>query len=866
MTKHRLVFGLVLAAAMAVSGCAAGRAFRQGQEASRLGDWDAAVAHYTRAVQANPDSPEFKIALERAMQSAAQDHIGRARQLEAKDQLDAALLEYQRAIQMDATNRLAASRAAELERIIRERIEASRPRPRIEALREEAQRQGPPPLLNLRTRLKGLTFNQASVRDILNVIGTNAGISVTFDQQFQDRAYSIELEDVTVEEALRQIMSANQLFYKVVNPKTIIVVNDRADKRQQYEEMVVRVFYVSHVDAQELSQLVTTIMRVPQMPIAPVIMANKTANTITVRSTAQIAEIIERIIRANDKPRAEVVIDVQILEVNRARAKQYGLNLNAYAVGLMFSPEVAPPNTSTPPTGPPPSPPPFNLNTVSQGVSTADFYATVPTALVRFLESDTHTKTIAKPQLRGAEGTKLTLNLGDDVPVLQTVFGAASAGGFANIPQSSYTYRSVGVNVEVTPRVTYDGEIILELVIENSTLGGSIDVGGQSAPTFGTRKVTTKLRLREGESNLLAGLLRERDRRDLRGFPGLLRLPVFKQFLSDNDQSIEQTDIVMLLTPHIVRTHELNAQDLAPIYIGTQQNLGLGGPPPLIATPGAEEPAPSVGAGPTQIVPTTPGVQPGGVPRFPVASDPGAQPVNRPAPPATSPVPTVIAPVPEKPVPPAPPLPPAGAAPTGAVPPGTPPATAGAPAPAPATPAGEPAAPPAAAPGAQPGAPAPPAAQPRDTAPPPATAPPAPGATPAQVIVTVPGTTFQVAGGPYAVPVSINNASRISVMTLTITFNPNVLRVRNVQDGTFMRQGGVPTSFTPRIDAPAGRVDIAISRAGDQTGASGAGLLGVLMFDAVGPGGSNIQVTGVASTPDGSPVNLQFSPVTVTVR
>jgi general secretion pathway protein D len=134
------------------------------------------------------------------------------------------------------------------------------------------------------------------------------------------------------------------------------------------------------------------------------------------------------------------------------------------------------------------------------------------------------------------------------------------------------------------------------------------------------------------------------------------------------------------------------------------------------------------------------------------------------------------------------------------------------------------------------------------------------------VIVTVPGTTFQVAGGPYAVPVSINNASRISVMTLTITFNPNVLRVRNVQDGTFMRQGGVPTSFTPRIDAQAGRVDIAISRAGDQTGASGAGLLGVLMFDAVGPGGSNIQATGVASTPDGSPVNLQFSPVTVTVR
>jgi len=436
---------------------------------------------------------------------------------------------------------------------------------------------------------------------------------------------------------------------------------------------------------------------------------------------------------------------------------------------------------------------------------------------------------------------------------LQTVFGAAAQGGFATIPQSSYTYRSVGVNVEVTPRVTYEGEIIMELVVENSTVSGSIDVGGQSAPTFGTRKVTTRLRMREGESNLLAGLLREDDRRSLSGFPGLLRLPVFKQFLSNNDQQITQTDIVMLLTPHIVRTHELTADDLSPIYIGTQQNLGLGGPPPLIA-PAPDEPVPSVGQGPTQVIPTTPGVSPGGVPRFPVASDPGAQTVNRPPAPGTSPVPTPIGPVPEKPVPPVPTLPPAPTAPAGTTPPGAPPTT-GAPAgvapPAPGTAA----APPAAVP-----------ETPRDKPTTPPTAPGAATATPSQVILTVPGTTFQVAGGPYTVPVSINNASRVSVMTLTITFNPNVLRVRNVQDGTFMRQGGVGTTFTPQIDAAGGRVDIAIIRTGDQVGASGAGLLAALLFDAVGPGSAIVTASGVASTPEGAAVPLQFSPVTVTVR
>ena len=150
----------------------------------------------------------------------------------------------------------------------------------------------------------------------------------------------------------------------------------------------------------------------------------------------------------------------------------------------------------------------------------------VPTALVRFLETDSRTKTIAKPQLRGAEGHEADAESRRRRPGAADGVRCGRAGGFATIPQSSYTYRSVGVNVEVTPRVTYEGEIILELVVENSTVERqSIDVGGQSAPTFGTRKVTTKLRMREGESNLLAGLLREEDRRSLSGFPGLCGCP-----------------------------------------------------------------------------------------------------------------------------------------------------------------------------------------------------------------------------------------------------------------------------------------------------------------------------------------------------
>jgi len=322
--------------------------------------------------------------------------------------------------------------------------------------------------------------------------------------------------------------------------------------------------------------------------IQPQIVANKTANTLTIRATAPVVQIAERIIDANDKPRAEVMVDVQILEVSRERAKRYGLDLGSYSASLVFSPEAAPSADSKP----------FNLNTISTGVSTADFYLAVPSAVVRFLESDSQTKVLAKPNLRGTEGQKLSLNLGEDVPVPSTTFTPLAAGGASANPLTSYGYRTIGIIVDMTPtRVTYEGDIILDITIENSARGQDTNIAGQNLPSFFSRKVQTKLRLRDGESNLLAGLLREDERRSLTGFPGVMRLPIVKQLFSNNDNNIKQTDIVMLLTPRIIRTHELKASDLSPIYIGTQSNMSLGGPPPVIG--GAEpEPPPPVTPGP----------------------------------------------------------------------------------------------------------------------------------------------------------------------------------------------------------------------------------------------------------------------------
>ncbi len=799
------LLALLVTGALA-AGCGAGRAFGRAESAARAGDWDAAVQYYRQAVQEHPDRVEYQIALERAMLNASARHLDQARVLEARGQLEDALREYRRASEYDPSNRQIAAKALEMERRLRDFAEASRPQPTIQQL-QQAARQSPEPLLNPASREPiDVVFNNASLRDILNSMGMTTGINVTFERDYADRAYSVQMRGVTFEQALNQILAANQLFYKVINERTIMVIPDNAQKRALYEEQVIRTFFISHADATEIAQILNGVIRIPALAVAPQIVANKTNNTITVRASANIVQIIQRVVEQNDNPKAEVVVDVQILEVNRGRAKQFGIDLSQYAITAVFSPERDPRGTGDGNTATF-APQPFNLNTITRGISAADFYLSVPSAVVQFLETDTQSRLIAKPQLRGAEGQQITLNLGDEIPVPATVFTPVAQGGANFNPLTSFNYRPVGVNIQVTPRVTFEGDIILDLIVENSTLGPDVNIAGQNLPSFGSRKVQTRLRMRDGESNLLAGLLREEDRRALRGIPGLIRLPVLRSIFASNDTEIRQTDIIMLLTPRIVRTQELTFQDVSPIFIGSQQSLGLAGPPPLIIgepPPGVQDvPAPLVPVAPTPVVPI-PGAPNVGQPGAP---GPGGVPV---VPPGSSQVPGTTT-VPSA------PAQPEAVAPTVPVPGGVPGAPAG---------------------GVPPGF----------------TAAPSGG----QIVLSPPGPEFLVGAGPYTVPVSIVGASQISSVTLTITFNPSALRVRAVQEGSFMRTGGVAATFTQQVDSATGRVDIAIVRTGDQTGVAGTGLLSAIVFDAIGGGQANLAITGAATDSRGMPLPLQF--------
>lgn len=775
-----------------VAGCATGRAVRSADDAAKSGDWDMAVTYYRQALEGSPDRVDVRTKLERATRLASAEHMTRARDLEAQDQIPGAIAEYRLASDLDPSNQLALQKANELERTLRAQMEAARPMAPMAALRQQGAQNSEIPRLPPNTVVPEMRFQNASVRDILATLAKLTGINISFDQGIDgplSRPYPIDLQQTPIEDVLNQILQANGLTYEVRNARTIFVYLDNAANRAKYEAQYLQTFYISNADPADIIAQLNQLVTGTQMTSAkPVITPNKASNTINVRASAQMLSVIESFIHANDRARPEVLIEAEILEVDRAFLRQLGLDLSRFALGFTFSPEVSP--SLDPGTFPPANPPPFNLNTLSRGVSAADFYMTTPAALIQLLETNQNTRTLAKPSQRGTSGSKIILTMGQDVPIPTTTF-QSSLGGPATIPTTAVDYQPVGVNLALTPTVTYDNDIILsDLILEKSGLGANLDIGGQSFPTIISRKANiAAARLRDGESTIIAGLLLDEERETAKSLPGLSSIPFFRNLFGNTEKRVEQTDIVMIITPRIVRGHGLTPDDVRPRYVGTGQSLALSPSPPMLA---------------------------------PDAPTPASAPANAPAPITPRPASQPQAP--------------------GALPPATAPATA----------------PPVAAP-----------IVPITPVPPPAAAAPAPD-NQTRVILSAPSAgptgALLAGGGPHTMPIQISGAADLATLTLTITFDPSVMKTPTVTAGSFMAQGGAASSFAPGIDAAAGRIDIAFSRPGAGRGAAGAGLLAAIAFMAGDAGSTDVRITGMGTTSTGQTVALQFTPARVTVR
>jgi general secretion pathway protein D len=458
-----------------------------------------------------------------------------------------------------------------------------------------------------------LTFREASARDIYTALAKFADISIAFDPAFRDQSVSIDLRDASLEQALTSLSNTIRHFWKVTSPRTVTIVPDSPAKRREYEEEVVRTFYLSNADLKETIDVLRIV--VDARRLAPM----SGTNAITIKDVPERIAAAGRIIQAIDKARPEVVIDVELLEVNRTKLREYGL-------------QIASPTES--PTGIDGQ---VNINRPGltlddlQNLTASDVFLTnLPSLFYRLLKNDSATRVLANPQLRTSEGMAAQARFGERVPVPVTTFAPIAAGGVQTQPITSFNYENIGVNIDITPRTHHDDDVTLAIKVELSAISGT---GFGGLPTFGNRSINTVIRLRDGETNMLAGLIRDDERKVMSGIPWISDLPVVGKIFAYNKLETQETDILLTLTPHIVRVLDLSEADLRAFRVGRDSSgpIEISVPQPVPAPPRAQ-PVPPAG---TQPRPDEEPAPPAGVQR-PVAPPPASgQPVRPVSPPGS---------------------------------------------------------------------------------------------------------------------------------------------------------------------------------------------------------------------------------------
>lgn len=553
-----------------LTGCAAQRAYQRAEDASKRGEWDRAVGQYMMALNKRPDNPQYRAGFERARLAASQFHFQKAKRLAESQNFEQAIIEYQIALDFDPTNQFI-SNELDKGRINYDKQKNQQKLTEIEKAKEDAKKRmqiykvlGP----ETETTIQSLRFHDDSLKHILDSLGALAGINIVYDSDFRDQEFSVSLDNITFRNALEQILTANRLYYKPLDQSTILIIPDNPQKRRQYDEQVIQTFYLSNAELNDVLNLIRSVMQIQR------IATNPQLNAITLRDTPDKIAIAQKIIEANDKSRSEILMDIEILEVDRDQALKYGVDLSNYAVGQQLQIGDAGDQGQ-------------NIGTFFgnqlKAIDAAAWKFTVPSLIYNALASDQHTKLLAKPQIRASEGQQVTVRLGDRVPipvnVIQTAIAGTPGQQVTTFPTTTFQQQDIGINIDVTPRVHHNREITLTMRFELTSI--TAPGTGSFPPTIGNRTVNTVIRLKDGETNLLAGLIRRDERKSLRGLPGVLKIPLLRDLFASNDKALQEKDIVFTITPHILRTPNITEEDLSPIWIGTEDDIRLKSAPPI---------------------------------------------------------------------------------------------------------------------------------------------------------------------------------------------------------------------------------------------------------------------------------------------
>jgi len=564
---------------------------RMGRDAEFREDYDRAVVEYTKALRLNPDDGGARAGLQRAKVRAGEEHLQRARRLAAVNKFDEAVIEYGVAAELNPTSTVIDDELKATRNKLRTRVAVAREgRTELQTLIDRT-RDLPPPGLDLPANVRmpaSLTFREASSRDVFTAIARFGGIGLVFDTQFRDAPVSVDLRNASLEDALTTVSAATRTFYRVTAPQTVVIVPDSPAKRREYEEEIIRTFYLSNVDLKETLDLLRVVLDARR--VSPV----TATNAVTIKDTPEHIAAAARVISAIDKARPEVIVDVELLEVDRSRLLEYGLQIaSPNSQGLNGSVTIATDANQT-----------LTLEALTHLTQSSILFTNLPGLYYRLLKNDTNTRTLANPQLRSSEGITASAKFGDRVPIPVTTFSPIATGGAPQQPITSFNYENIGVNIDITPRTHHDSDVTLQLNIAVTSISGT---GFGGLPTFGNREIKNQIRLRDGETSMLAGLIRDEERKSLDGIPGLSDLPLVGKMFAHNSKTSNQTDIVLTLTPHIIRVLDLTEADLRPFRVSRDAqtpaavdlpNLLLP-PPPGAAPPPAAAPAPAPAPGPS---------------------------------------------------------------------------------------------------------------------------------------------------------------------------------------------------------------------------------------------------------------------------
>ena len=555
------------------AGCPKGGGeYSQGVKAENLQDYDAAVAYYQKALKEDPQNATYKIRLHQARFDACEFHIKRGLEMRKRGELDGAAIEFQKAFTADPSSSIAEQELKRTADMIAERDHPNQ----TETPTDHNQQ----PLASLPPEIKPLSRAPISMKMsndakiVFDTIGKYAGLTMIYDPDFPARRITVDFNNVTLEQALEIVSLESKAVIKPVTENTIFVYPDQPQKRRDYEEEVVRTFYLSNVtQPQDITEIMTGLRQLFDLKRVQQVNAQ---NAIIIRDTPDKLMLVQKLIDDIDKAKPEVVVQVEVLQVSKDRLRELGIQPGSQATVAVTNGTTSTTNSSGTPTT---SSNPMTFDTFRH-LNPGSFSVTLPSLTANLVENDSDTKIIQNPEIRSVDGQTAKLKIGQRIPVATGSFqagvgvGSTAGAGFVNpLVNTQFTYLDVGVNVDMTPHIHPDHEVSLKLRIEISSQLTTVNIGGISQPVIGSKTIEHDIRLKEGETNILGGLIERTDTKTISGWPGLARVPILGRFFSDNKVEHQEDETLIVLTPHIVRRPDWTKANLRPLLSGTETNV-----------------------------------------------------------------------------------------------------------------------------------------------------------------------------------------------------------------------------------------------------------------------------------------------------